>query len=728
MMNGSQPPNKVPSRSNSFEERPAMTGQMSYFMPFMGVCVTPRRQFCPGPERAASPVTQRAASPDPWELRGAKVVKAEELPWELRADNGYPSYKDDRWSPRTRSSQRLVASPRHGSPAPSAVAPAPRAGSPYSGAPPFHPSSSSFEKQFRPAQLQRATSPLEGAGLGAQLPRATSPLEGARALGRRPGPARVGALSPARPVERLEPPSVLYPQTSKSGSSKTEGRPIVIPPVPSRGSDVRYVVRQEPDGRFATGPVISTKATPLVSPRPSAREEPDSRTKTSPMVRAQARPGETYVVKHHDAHLTEDPTKVRRFVTSPQPIGQVRVGQQAWANSTNIVAGAIRPEAHQLTNMTDQQIRAANSSTAVPTLTSSHTSLISQVSAEPAGASHFDSSATQNVKPEEANGPDRGRGAVRSSSTDASGRHISVPVNELNIVRQELNNICNTMANKSGVQVELFNRSMYERLGKLEDQVNRLMDLSSADSTRLPHTLGAGDAAGGGQVKLSTDYMEPSKSTKQGAAKVSETSQITSQELAKASSNPQPSRQSPHLRANADGISPQAAGFNAASMLGAMPHETMSATSTGISNDRTTLETSSFVSVPSDVSKGSDGVAIANDAQKQDNIVSEHTDLSVYSEDASETYIEMLIEKNGPDDRLGLDVRSFHGGLSIIGIYAGCALDRANKRSSGHILKVGDIIHQVNDITEPETALVAELQGKSTLRIWAVRVDDRVDG
>jgi len=89
--------------------------------------------------------------------------------------------------------------------------------------------------------------------------------------------------------------------------------------------------------------------------------------------------------------------------------------------------------------------------------------------------------------------------------------------------------------------------------------------------------------------------------------------------------------------------------------------------------------------------------------------------------------VELIVVKNSLSDNLGMEVKHIDGHLCVNLISEGGAVARANKESSaalppGEILKVGDVIFRVNDITEPDSAMIAECQEKSLLRIHAMRL------
>mmetsp|Transcript_62149 Transcript_62149/g.140028 ORF Transcript_62149/g.140028 Transcript_62149/m.140028 type:complete len:152 (+) Transcript_62149:62-517(+) len=88
--------------------------------------------------------------------------------------------------------------------------------------------------------------------------------------------------------------------------------------------------------------------------------------------------------------------------------------------------------------------------------------------------------------------------------------------------------------------------------------------------------------------------------------------------------------------------------------------------------------------------------------------------------------VEVLVRKSGPDDKLGMDVKHVRGRLVVVQVFHGGAVDRANQNSRsrsppGEVIEVGDVIAQVNDVKDIDTAMVAECQQKSQLRIRALR-------
>jgi len=90
------------------------------------------------------------------------------------------------------------------------------------------------------------------------------------------------------------------------------------------------------------------------------------------------------------------------------------------------------------------------------------------------------------------------------------------------------------------------------------------------------------------------------------------------------------------------------------------------------------------------------------------------------------TVVEVVVQKAGPDDFLGMDVTHMYGHLIVQQIFADGAVDRTNQAClqqvpAGDTVEIGDIIFQVNDITEPDAAVVEECRCATTLRIRAMR-------
>jgi len=94
--------------------------------------------------------------------------------------------------------------------------------------------------------------------------------------------------------------------------------------------------------------------------------------------------------------------------------------------------------------------------------------------------------------------------------------------------------------------------------------------------------------------------------------------------------------------------------------------------------------------------------------------------------DNEATVVEVVVQKTGPDEWLGMDVSHVHGHLAVMQVFQDGAIDRTKQAllqqvPAGDTLEVGDIIIQVNDVMEPDTAMVEECRSRTTLRIRALR-------
>lgn len=89
-----------------------------------------------------------------------------------------------------------------------------------------------------------------------------------------------------------------------------------------------------------------------------------------------------------------------------------------------------------------------------------------------------------------------------------------------------------------------------------------------------------------------------------------------------------------------------------------------------------------------------------------------------------EQVVEVVVRKQGPNDKLGMDVKHMKGKLIVMQIFPGGAIERANnenKAIGGDALEIGDTIMQVNDVSDKDTTMVAECQRANELRITAER-------
>lgn len=467
------------------------------------------------------------------------------------------------------------------------------------------------------------------------------------------------------------------------------------------------------------GPYLSAAPAGVGSPRPQMRQDSIGRSRPSVVIvhKEQIAPGQvpTGIAPPQTRYGEpayflpgDDPTKVRRIMATQSP-SSAPADNRGVQKVMTVLANTI------MRHNSAEELKPGMPPNVAPKGKGYHDMPMSmgkgklQTKAS-VGVEHAASFVTQTaVPPDEEETPrDRGRGSRETSSEGSSSRKVSVPLDSLNVVRQELNNIVNSMASRQVVPVELFHRSMFDRLGKLEDQVVRLMDLQSDQAISFPAKLGAGDAAGGGEIDPAmASYMEQSRSGKAGiltgAAPANTKVAIQKGDAATAGTGPT---------------------LNIHSAPGAV--ETSSNTSTRLSNDKLSWQSLSDTAPTwAEVPSGSTMGAASNvDPQLH---LQDSPEPSVVSDHPSETEVEMVVIKDGPHDRLGMDVRHLNGGLSIVSIAPGCALDRANREAAlrnppGPTLQVGDIIHQVNGITDADTDLVAECQEKLELNILAVRV------
>lgn len=100
---------------------------------------------------------------------------------------------------------------------------------------------------------------------------------------------------------------------------------------------------------------------------------------------------------------------------------------------------------------------------------------------------------------------------------------------------------------------------------------------------------------------------------------------------------------------------------------------------------------------------------------------------------ANDTYkdgfriVSVVVCKQCLDDSLGMDVQPLDGHLLVVGLSPEGEVDRANKVSlaldpMGDTLAIGDVVVDVNGITGPDDAMIAEFQQNRVLRILALRL------
>lgn len=91
-----------------------------------------------------------------------------------------------------------------------------------------------------------------------------------------------------------------------------------------------------------------------------------------------------------------------------------------------------------------------------------------------------------------------------------------------------------------------------------------------------------------------------------------------------------------------------------------------------------------------------------------------------------EQTIELFVRKEGPADKLGMDVKHLMGRLVVVKIFPGGAVERANmisqrRKPPGDTIEAGDIITQVNGVRDVDADMVGECQSSNELFFRAVR-------
>lgn len=89
-------------------------------------------------------------------------------------------------------------------------------------------------------------------------------------------------------------------------------------------------------------------------------------------------------------------------------------------------------------------------------------------------------------------------------------------------------------------------------------------------------------------------------------------------------------------------------------------------------------------------------------------------------------HVELFVRKEGPHDKLGMDVKHLQGRLVVWQVFPSGAVERANQASlcrspPGDTIEAGDVIVQVNDVHNIDTDMINECQAKDELRLRAVR-------
>ncbi|CAE8621997.1 unnamed protein product, partial [Polarella glacialis] len=90
-------------------------------------------------------------------------------------------------------------------------------------------------------------------------------------------------------------------------------------------------------------------------------------------------------------------------------------------------------------------------------------------------------------------------------------------------------------------------------------------------------------------------------------------------------------------------------------------------------------------------------------------------------------FFDITVQKTGPDDRLGMDVKHLPGSLEVVTIFPDCAVERTNltnkaRSPEGPQLVPGDIIHKINGVENNDRKMVEQCRSSTRLEISASRV------
>merc|ERR1712039_604702 len=93
--------------------------------------------------------------------------------------------------------------------------------------------------------------------------------------------------------------------------------------------------------------------------------------------------------------------------------------------------------------------------------------------------------------------------------------------------------------------------------------------------------------------------------------------------------------------------------------------------------------------------------------------------------DQQSSTFNVAIQKLGPDDKLGMDVKHIDGKLEVVHIFPDGAIARSNlenqRKPSGETLQLGDVIHRVNNVDSGDHQMVAECRLTSELTLMVFR-------
>mmetsp|Transcript_17688 Transcript_17688/g.51638 ORF Transcript_17688/g.51638 Transcript_17688/m.51638 type:complete len:153 (-) Transcript_17688:56-514(-) len=136
--------------------------------------------------------------------------------------------------------------------------------------------------------------------------------------------------------------------------------------------------------------------------------------------------------------------------------------------------------------------------------------------------------------------------------------------------------------------------------------------------------------------------------------------------------------------------------------------------------ENTSSKELSFPAVPSVAAKTH--VSVTDEAQDEP----QHLEVVSKEDQEKVPTFEFVIHKIVPEESLGMDVRHSRGTLEIVQLSPEGAAQRANVASArarppGETLRLGDVIHRVNDISKSDHHMVAECRLKTELRLRVAR-------
>lgn len=125
-----------------------------------------------------------------------------------------------------------------------------------------------------------------------------------------------------------------------------------------------------------------------------------------------------------------------------------------------------------------------------------------------------------------------------------------------------------------------------------------------------------------------------------------------------------------------------------------------------------------------ETSKKDDGTTKDDGSLKAENAVDE--EVVNQSEALEPKIINIRVKREDEADLLGMDVKHVKGNLVIVQIFSGGAVERCNLEAKAKDppedqLEIGDIITQVNDAIDNDSAMVAEFQSSLELNVKAIR-------